>query len=217
MKLIGLAGKKNVGKDSVAQMFVKREQFKQVSFAEPLKELCSRVFKIDAQYFNDQKLKEDELPERIILDFHHFDKIRDIVENEWGFVISRDQREAIEAYHGDEIKTARHLMQFLGTDILRKHVRDDIFIVLFFSRVKEFGCDIVVSDVRLSNERKALKAAGAQLILIKRDFDSKDQHISENDLGKESEYDVVINNNDITLQALESEVMMWYAIKAKYR
>ena len=217
MKLIGLAGKKGAGKDEVSNMFVRAERFKKVSFAEPLKELCSGVFGIEAKYFNDQKLKEGELPYRISIDYAHIDKIRDIVENEWGFVISREQRESLENFHGDEIDTARALMQIIGTDMLRRYVRDDIFIVLFFSRIKELGCDVVVPDVRMSNERKALKAAGAELMLIKRGYDSKDQHISENDLGKESEYDVVINNNDITLQALESEVMLWYSIKAKYK
>lgn len=217
MKLIGLAGKKGAGKDTIADVFVKREKFKRVALAEPLKELIVKVFGVPLEYLNDRKLKEGDLPELISIDYSHLDKIRDIVENEWGFVISRDQREAIENFHGEEIYAVRELMQLVGTDILRKNVRDDIWVVLLFSRIKELGCDVVVSDVRFSNERKALKAAGAELILIKRGYDSKDQHISENDLGNESEYDVVINNNDITLQELESEVLLWHSIKGKYK
>ena len=77
-------------------------------------------------------------------------------------------------------------------------------------------------DVRLKNEREALKKAGAKLMLIKRtikkdglvrDFGtSVDLHISENDLGLDDEYNAVINNNDISLGQLRSEVLMWYNV-----
>lgn len=217
MKIIGISGRKFSGKDTVSNIFVKREGFKKVAFADPLKELIQRVFHIEHKYLHDDKLKEADLPEYVTIDYSHLDEIRSIVENEWGFVISRDQREGMERFFGEEFRTARTLMQAVGTDMLRNYVRDDIFIVLFFSRIKELSCDIVVSDVRLKNERDALKNAGASLMLIKRDIDNKDQHISENDLGKESEYQVVIHNSDITLQELESEVLLWYSIKAKYK
>lgn len=218
MKLIGLAGKKGAGKDCVADMLVKREGFKKVAFADPLKELCSKVFRLDLQYFYDEKLKEKVLPDGYLnLDYHHLDKIRDIVQHDWGFPIDDKQREGMEEYYGYQIKTPREMMQLIGTDILRTFVRDDIWIVLFFLRIKDFGSNIIVSDVRLKNEREALKNAGAQLLLVKRYSDSKDKHISENDLGTEADYDVVIKNEDITLQVLESEVLMWYSVKVKHK
>lgn len=216
MKIIGLAGKKGSGKDSVAG-FLESEGFTKLAFADPLKEMLASVFRLDIKYLYDEKLKEAPLPERIEIDYYHLDKLRDIVENQWGFVISRDQREGIETYFGREIKTPRELLQVFGTDILRRYIRDDIFIVLLFSRMKEISGHVCVSDVRLKNEREALKKAGGKMILIKRYTETKDSHISENDLGSEKEYDVIIKNEDITLDQLRSEVLMWYSIAMKYR
>lgn len=216
MKLIGLAGKKNCGKDTVANIFVEAEGFKKIAFADPLKEMLGKVFHLEAKYLHDEKLKEAELPERITIDYTHLDEIREIVKD-WGFVVDRDSREGMESFFGREIRTARELMQTVGTDILRRYIRDDIFIVLLFSRMKDFNGHIVVSDVRLKNERDAIKKAGGTMMLIKRDVANKDSHISENDLGTEKEYDVVIKNDDITLNQLRSEVTMWYVVKEKYK
>lgn len=218
MKIIGLAGRKGSGKDTVGNFFVESERFTKVALADPLKEMLVKVFHVEMKYFTDDKLKEQEF-DRITIDYFHLDKIRDIVENQWGFVIDRNTRELIEdRFYGREINTARELMQTIGTDLLRNFVRDDIFIVLLFARIKDISSNVVVSDVRLKNEREALKRAGAKLILIKRDeLMRKDQHISENDLGKDSEYDVVVKNDDISLNELRSEVMMWYSVGMKYR
>lgn len=217
MKLIGMSGLAGSGKDTCADFLCKAEGFVKLSLAAPLKEMCSKVFGIEAKYFDDRKLKEAEF-ETVMIDYCHLDKIRDIVENEWGFVITHDQREKMESYYGREIKTPRKLLQTIGTDILRTIIRDDIWIVLLFSQMKDLGSHIIVSDVRFKNEREAFKKAGAVLMLVKRDaIENKDGHSSENDLGTEKDYDVVINNSDITLNQLRSEVTMWYAIKEKYR
>lgn len=223
MKIIGIAGKKHSGKSTVSKFFVDNHKFTEIALADPLKKMLSDLFSIDIKYFYDEKLKDGQLPDRVVIDYSHLDKLRQIVKD-WGFQIGEDEkqaiqfREAIEEYNGDEVRTARELMQIFGTDILRTFVRDDIWIVLLFSRMKELSGNIVVSDVRLKNEREALKAAGAQLMLIKRPaVNSTDNHSSEHDFGKDSEYNVVINNDDISLANLKSEVMMWYSIKMEYK
>jgi hypothetical protein len=217
LKIIGLAGRKGSGKDTVANILAQNEGFTKIAFADPLKELLVKVFRVDSQYLHDEKLKEGPLPERIEIDYYHLDKIRDIVENQWGFPIDRDQREGIETFFGREIRTARELMQTIGTDLLRRYVRDDIFIVLLSARMREIASNVVISDVRLKNEREAIKKAGGSMILIKRDTRTNDTHISENDLGLDKEYDVTIKNDDITLNQLRSEVLMWYSVAMKYK
>lgn len=228
MKIIGIAGRKGSGKSTVANFFVESERFVSIALADPLKELIARVFHIEKKYLYDEKLKESEI-DMITIDYSHLDEIFNIVENEWGFVINKDVTEKGEIvdrsnkqliedrFFDRELRTSRELMQTIGTDMLRTFVRDDIFIVLLFAKIKEISSNVVVSDVRLKNERQALKKAGANLILIKRnELTNNDQHVSENDLGKESEYDVVIKNDDISLQQLRSEVLMWYSVKVKY-
>lgn len=218
MKIIGIAGNKGSGKDTVANFFVESEKFCKVSFAAPLKELCSEVFEIEHQYFENEKLKEQELPHFVTIDHHHIAKIERILKSEWGFDVDYVAQNNLIDFVGKEIKTARKLMQTIGTDMLRKHIRDDIFIVLLFAKIKEIGCNVVISDLRLKNEREALKKAGASLVLIKRDaLENKDKHISENDLGADNEYDAVINNSDISLGQLRSEVLMWYSVAVKYK
>lgn len=212
MKIIGVSGRKSSGKDTICDFFVKSERFKKLALATPLKELCSKVFDIEMKYFDDEKLKEQELPYFVTVEYHHINKIQRIVAEDWGFDVDYIAQHSFIDFVGMEFKTPRQMLQTIGTDMLRTNIRDDIWIVLLFTKIKELSCDIVVSDVRFKNEREALKKAGASLILIKRGLDNKDGHKSENDLGSENDYDAVINNNDISLGQLRSEVLMWYSV-----
>lgn len=215
MKIIGLAGEKGVGKNLVASFFVQYERFTEMAFADPLKDMLVKLSGYESKYFHDQKLKEVEFPKFVEIDHDFLDKLYNVIES-YGFIISYEQREGIDHFAGTVIKTPRELMQILGTDILRRYIRDDIFVVLLFSRLKEISGNVVVTDVRLVNERDALRKAGAKLMRIKRSsLIKKDNHISENDLGKDLEYDAVILNDDITINQLRSEVLMWYSVAVK--
>jgi hypothetical protein len=216
MTIIGLGGEKETGKNTVATFFVESERFKEIAFADPLKEMLVKLTGLDPKYFYDQNFKEKELPYFINIDHDFLDRLYNIVENQWGINVDFEQRDKIDCFAGTTVKTARELMQMVGTDILRRYIRDDIFVVLLFSRLKEIDGDVVVTDVRLSNERDALRKAGAKLMRIKRpSVTKKDNHISENDLGKDSEYDAVVLNDDITIGQLRSEVLMWYSVAVK--
>jgi hypothetical protein len=210
--IIALGGKKRSGKDTVANILVKKCGYHRVAFADPLKELCSRVFTIPMRFFEDDDLKEKELEDHVVIDYHHLDEIKEIVSKEWGFKLPDASEDYFDAYFETTIKTPRKLLQFVGTELLRKHIRDDIFIVKMFSRIRELGGNVVISDARMKNERELLKKAGGYLVLIKRDTKLEDTHISENDLGDENDYDLVINNEKISLQELESSVLLWYTM-----
>jgi hypothetical protein len=58
MVLIGLVGKKQVGKDTVAMYLKKRYQFINHAFADPLKEACQVLFMLNESQLNDNRLKE---------------------------------------------------------------------------------------------------------------------------------------------------------------
>ena len=107
-------------------------------------------------------------------------------------------------------------MQVVGTDIIRNEIDDEIFINLLIEKTKTIQTPIVIADVRLENERNKLLELGAILGLVKRDFNriDEDEHISENDLGDEDEYDLVIENN-IDITQLRSEINMWYTLTCK--
>lgn len=219
MRIIGLAGRANSGKDTIADFFVQSERFKKLAFADPLKELCSRLFDISVATFNDRKLKDKEFDIPVVLTLALIDKMIDIVENEWGFKVESASQEKLIDYADEELESPRHILQTIGT-ILRNYVREDIWIVLLFEKIKDSSCNIVVSDLRLKNEREALKKAGAKLLLVKRpamsySSEPEDNHISENDFGKDSEYDVQILNDKIGLTQLRAEVLLWYSVAWK--
>lgn len=215
MRIIGLGGAKGSGKNTVARFFVESERFTEVALADPLKNILIKITRLEPKYFHDQNLKEKELPYFVTIDHDFLDKLYSIVENEWGINVNFEQRDQIDCFAGTVVKTPRELMQMVGTDILRRYIRDDIWLVLLFAKIKEISGDVIVNDVRFKNEREALKKAGAKLMLIKRSALKQDNHSSENDLGKDSEYDAVINNDDISLVQLRSEVLMWYSVSVK--
>jgi len=59
MTLIGICGKKGVGKDTVADYLVQRHEFHKDAFAAPLKKACSEIFGIPLVHFYDEKIKEE--------------------------------------------------------------------------------------------------------------------------------------------------------------
>ena len=56
--LIGIIGKKQSGKDTVANYLVQNYKFEQTAFADPLKRVCTELFALDDIYFHDDQLKE---------------------------------------------------------------------------------------------------------------------------------------------------------------
>jgi hypothetical protein len=116
----------------------------------------------------------------------------------------------MEEYHGTEFNTPRELLRCIGTKLLRSHVRDDIWIVLAMSKIREIGAKVVITDCRFQNERNIFSKAGGLLCLIKRNDDGQ-KEVGEHDLGDEKTYDVVFSNND-TKMVFESSVDTWYTI-----
>jgi hypothetical protein len=214
--IIALSGKKKSGKDTIANFLVKDQGFTKLSFATPLKDLLIKVFRIDPDSLYNEDKKDKELDYYITIDYSHLDDIREIISEEWGVKITYEMRENIEEFFGKEIKTPRQLMQVVGTDIIRNEIDDEIFINLLIEKTKTIQTPIVIADVRLENERNKLLELGAILGLVKRDFNriDEDEHISENDLGDEDEYDLVIENN-IDITQLRSEINMWYTLTCK--
>jgi hypothetical protein len=210
MTIIALSGKKRVGKDTMANILIKRYGFNKISLADPLRDLCSRVFGLDMKMFLDDDKKDAQMS-RIHLDFHHIDKIREIVENEWHYQISEEARDAMEEAHGVEFDTPRDLLRFIGTKMLRMCVDDNIWINLAAFKLKELGGRVVITDCRFENEREFFQKVGAVLCLIKRN-DNGESAEHEFNLGSDDDYDIIFTN-DATLHEFESSVDVWYNAK----
>jgi hypothetical protein len=209
MTILAIAGKAGAGKDTMADVLVKKHGFTRVALADPLRELCSKVFKMDYNMFLDHDKKDKEI-NTIILDYHHIDKIREIVQNEWGYTVSYDMRENMEEYYDEEFETPRDILRCIGTKLLRNCVSRDIWIELAINKIRTIGPKIVITDCRFENEREAFERCGAVMVLVKRIDDQEERH--EHDLGEEEEYDVVFTNNG-SLSEFQSTVDMWYTLR----
>lgn len=208
MTILALSGKARSGKDSFANVLVKKHGFTRIALADSLKNLCARVFYMDPSEFEDEK--KDQRIQRVHLDFHDIDAIRTIVQNEWNFEITEEDREYLEEYHGTGYDTPRDILRGVGM-MLRDHVDQDIWIKLVLEKIKEVGAKVVITDCRFPNERDIFKNMGGTLIKIKRN-DNGETSEHEFNLGPDSEYDVVFDNSS-TLEKYQSEIDMWYTIK----
>ena len=134
--LIGITGFIGSGKDTVANMFVERGCV-QDSFAAPLKDLCSSIFGW----------------ERSML--------------EGNTVESRDFRETPDMFWTKKLGvpnfTPRLALQLLGTEVLRNHFDQDIWLNSLEYRIrkqiKDAPCT-VISDARFRNELDLIKNMG---------------------------------------------------------
>lgn len=100
-------------------------------------------------------------------------------------------------------KTPREIMQYLGTNLLRKQMGNliegldnDIFIRRLDKEIKENPSKrYIIADVRFQNEIDMIKKYDGIIIKVFRDLKTNnDQHESEN-IDKLSNIDIILDNN----------------------
>lgn len=140
--IIGLVGFIGSGKDTAADYLVNFHGFRRDSFANSLKDAISVIFGWD-RLLMEGRTKE-----------------------------SREWREQVDTWWASRLKiphlTPRWAMQYLGTDVLRNHFNDDIWIASLENKIRTSKDDIVISDVRFPNEIKAIHNAGGLVVRVKR-------------------------------------------------
>lgn len=141
--IVGLVGFIGSGKDTVAKQFV-QQGCVQDSFAGPLKDMCSTVFGWD----------------------------REMIEGET--VESRDFRETPDIFWSKKLGipnfTPRLALQLIGTEVLRNHFSQDIWLNSLEYRIRrnnETNC-VVISDARFRNELDLIKSMGGVVIWVQR-------------------------------------------------
>jgi len=139
--LISLTGNINSGKDTVANYLVSNHNFIQLSFAESLKDALTAIFGWDRDML-EGKTKEH-----------------------------RETRNKVDVWWSKELNipnlTPRLALTMVGTDIIRKHFNDYIWVLSLKNKIIHIRkvnpkANIVVSDVRYINE----------LSMLSEDFDA---------------------------------------------
>jgi len=174
------------------QLVVKHKDFKYTrfykgviapyAFADPLKEFCINVLGLTEE----QCYGEDE-DKNSLTNIKSIDMVsnyRHIQDNGYG-----------------EYMTARHVMQYLGTNIIRK-INSDAWANASLNIIKKDCVSIaLISDGRFPNELEALRKKSSFCIRLLKNCDIKSNHPSENSLCdlNNDKFDLVIDNRKMSM------------------
>lgn len=211
--IIAFSGNKFVGKDTAAEILIKRHGFKRIGLADKLKDICSEVFEIPRKDMDDPFKKEYLFKKELKISIENIDSLlRRVQRDGFEFNFEDTFRDICKNFHGKTLTSIRDILQTVGTDIYRNFIQDNIWLEYIKKEIIPTS-NIVITDARFKNERDFLKEIGAVLVLIKRPgYENASTHISENQLGTDSEYDAVVTNED-TPYALQSSISTWYCLK----
>ena len=128
---------------------------------------------------------------------------RDFVE---GINEERQLRETL--IHPEYNKTCREMMQFIGTDLFRKQLNDNIWVNIIKNKIEsdKINNKFVITDVRFDNEAQMIKSIGGNIIQINRQNIHQLNHISEN--GITIDVDYIIENNG-TISDLYNKINLY--------
>ena len=145
MNTIGLLGNIGSGKNTVAQ-YLSTKGCIPTSFAGPLKDVCANIFNWD------RELLEGETDE------------------------SRTFRETVDMFWTKKLSipnfTPRLALQLIGTDVMRNHFDENIWISSLEYRVKKLHHQnecVVISDCRFQNEINIIRSMNGITLLVERD------------------------------------------------
>lgn len=143
-KIIGVCGLIGSGKDTIADYLVNIHQYRRESFANSLKDAVSAVFGWDREMLEGRSKS------------------------------SREWREQPDLWWSQRLNmniTPRWVLQYWGTEVLRKNFHDDIWIAAVEHKLAASRDNIVISDCRFPNEIKAIRSQGGIVIRVKRGAD----------------------------------------------
>jgi len=140
--IIGVCGLIGAGKDTIADYLVNIHQFRRESFANTLKDAVSAVFGWDRELLEGRTRQ------------------------------SREWREQVDPWWAERLGmptlTPRWVLQYWGTEVVRKGFHDATWIVGLENKLRKSRDDVVISDCRFPNEIAAIKRAGGMVIRVYR-------------------------------------------------
>jgi hypothetical protein len=212
--IIAFSGIKFSGKDTAAEGLIRFHKFKRIGLADKLKDICSEVFNISRHDMDNPEMKESLFETAISLGPTHIDSLlKTLLRDGYDFEFDDTREFLCKNFMDKKLTSIREVLQVVGTDICRTYVKDDIWLEYIKNTIINYNGNIVVTDARFKNERDFLRTIGAVTILVIRPgYENKSSHVSENQLGTEDEYDVIVNNNSSIVE-LQSNIALWYTVK----
>ena len=151
--IIGICGLIGSGKDTVADYLVNVHGFRRESFAGTLKDAVAAVFDWD----------------------------RTLLEGRTR--ASREWREQVDTWWAARLNmpnlTPRWVLQYWGTEVMRRGFHDDIWIASIENRIRNSSDNVVLSDCRFPNEIASIRTAGGRIVRTCRGPDPEWFHAAE--------------------------------------
>ena len=146
LKLVCVHGFEGSGKNAVGSILEKKYGFVSCSFADNLKKAVAAIF----GWEHEMLLGTTEA--------------------------SRFWREQVDVFWSEELGmpslTPRQVLQLVGTDVMRIHFHDSIWIKSLKKKVITLlnqGHSVVITDCRFPNEARLVKSMGGKVVLVSRD------------------------------------------------
>jgi hypothetical protein len=209
LRLLAFDGLAGCGKDAISDGLVRMHGFTKVPFALPMKRILAKVFGIPEHYFHVRALKDSPFKDSITLTPEHLVKLVDELAAA-GLSVGTTEVMSCQAHLGRSLTSPRDIMQYVGTNIVRKDIDNLAWIKLWDIEQRKYD-KVIAPDARFSDEREYVHKIHGKVLLVKRDGVEAMTHVSENDKWPEDKYDAVIYNN-VSLGRIQSEVSLWYTI-----
>ena len=199
--VLGLAGRMRSGKTELAKV-CEKYGYEKLYFALPLKRLCSDLLDISVDELNRLKADREEIGVMIGEDLCR------IISEETDIPLDIVKRTC----EGIVIKDVRHMLQFIGTDLIRKYNTN-----WHVDRIREMidkNKNYVIDDVRFPNEKALIEELGGDCwFVIRTTLDNISNHESETSITWNDCWNRIIIN-DTTLPNL---LFKWETFIGNYK
>lgn len=172
--IIGIAGKKRSGKDTISDYLIQEYDFIKYGFADPIKDIGKIIFG-----FTEEQL---------------YGNKKDIIDLQWG-IKPRDFFQKFGTDYGQFIFPEHFPEIFKGEN--KRGLWVQVFKNWYLNKLEIDPCiKVIINDVRFQHEFDLIKSLGGYIIKVERDkiVNINDIHISENELDN-IKFNCIIQNN----------------------
>lgn len=163
------------------------------AFAKPLKQNLSILLNKPLSWFEDRYNKENVFVDLNTLKTYDVSQLGDgikLSENKFSRLLKSEECEL-----RNYCLSIRQLMQYYGTEVIRKYLGDKTWIN---ATLNDNTHNLVISDLRFKTEYQEVKRRNGIVIYIERDGTEPGSHTSEREvieLKEDNKFDYIINNN----------------------
>ncbi len=177
--VIAICGYIGSGKSTVADIIYQKHGFWKLNMSDRLKDAVSVIFGWDRALLNGDTPESREF--------------REAKDEYWSWCFKRDV-------------TPRWALQYFGTEVMRRHLHEDIWIMSLNKVLSRYGRRVVIPDLRFKNEEAFIRNIGGKIIRVERDSSVPVGPLHESELYcPHIKQDVTVKNNG-TLLDLEKAV-----------